>query len=432
MKGEDDEIIENWFLRRNIAKGTQKSYSIAFKDYCDLIGKTPSELFEEADLEEERGVRPIKSKVYHYLLKYKKHLIESGKSKKTVKLYFSTVRSFYMSFDITLPDIKLDSGDIGLEKNEGRLLKRADIRKLVNAASSRERALIYLMALSGMGQQEARDLTIKKYLDVASSAIGKPLDDVNDLFKFEDEILKEILTLHITRQKTRYSHITFIPPEASREIIHYLKERCNGRNEKVRVDNNSDYIFASKNGGQLSRDSIVTNFRRIGELAGFKRDKNSYSFWRSHALRKYFISTFINKKGEKVIADFMAGHKISDMDRAYWKANPEDLKKMYADALPTLSLDKANVRDYETEEFREIKEKNKDLNEKLKMQNEEMAQLKDQIKSVQDDTQKSFKELLENLNPSDPNAIAKLLPILSSSAFEDKNIVKTQYRKNTD
>lgn len=373
MSAEDDEIIESWFLRRNIGEGTQKPYMIAFNEYCSLIGKTPKELYEEADLEEENGVRPIKSKVYHYLLKYKKHLIDTGKSKKTIKLYFSAIRSFYLSFDITLPSIKLDSGDIGLEKNEGKPLTREDIRKLANAASSRERALIYLMALSGMGQQEARDVTIKKMIDSSSSAIGKPLDDVYDLFKFEDEILKQVLTLNITRRKTRYSYITFIPPETSREIIHYLKERCYGRNEKVRVESSSDYIFASKNGGQVSRDSIVTNFRRIGQLAGFKREKNTYSFWRSHALRKYFISTIINKKGEKVIADFMAGHKISDMDRTYWKANPEDLKKMYIDALSALSIDEANVKDVESDEFKIIMEDSKkkdeiiaDLNQRMK------------------------------------------------------------------
>ena len=432
MNVKDAEVIENWFLRRNIGEETQIPYLTSLKEFCSVIGKTPAELYEEADQEEENGVRPIKTKVYTYLLKYKKHLIDTGKAKKTIKLYFSAVRSFYLSFDITLTEIKLDSGDIGLEKNRGRPLKRKDVKRLANSAPLRERALIYLMAMTGMGQQEARNLTIKTFIDSATSAIGRDLDDVYDLFKFEDEILKEVLTLNIVRQKTNYEYITFIPPETSREIIHYLKDRCYGRNDKIRVENNSDYIFASKNGGQMSRDSIVTNFRRIGEKAGFKKDKGTYSFWRSHAMRKYFISTFINKKGEAIVANFMAGHKISDLDRAYWLANPDDLKKMYTDALPVLSLDKANVRDYETKEFREIKEKNKDLNEKLKMQNEEMAQLKNQIKTVQDDTQKSFKELLENLNPSDPNAIAKLLPILSSSAFEDKNIVKTQYRKNTD
>lgn len=364
MNAEDAEIIENWFLRRNIGEETQTPYLTSLNEFCSVIQKTPSELYKEADQQEEKGVRPIKTKVYTYLLKYKKHLIDTGKAKKTIKLYFSAVRSFYLSFDITLPKIELDKGDIGLEKNRGRPLKRKDVKRLANSAPLRERALIYLMAMTGMGQQEARNLTIKTFIDSATSAIGRDLDDVFDLFKFEDEILKEVLTLNVVRQKTNYEYITFVPPEASREIIHYLKDRCYGRNEKIRVENNSDYIFTSKYGGQLSRDSIVTSFRRIGEKAGFKKDKGTYSFWRSHALRKYFISTFINKKGEAIVANFMAGHKISEIDRVYWLANSDDLKKMYTETLPALSLDKANIKDYETKEFREIKEENKEIKEK--------------------------------------------------------------------
>jgi integrase len=437
MNGEDAAIIEKWFLRRNIGEGTQSAYLIAFKQYCELIGMTPFELYEEADDEEESGVRPIKSKVYDYLLKYKKYLKDTGKSKKTLKLYFAAVRSFYLSFDITLPDIKLDSGDIGLEKNIGRPLNRKDVKKLANSAAVRERALIYLMAMTGMGQQEARDLTIKKFIECVSSAIGKEIDDVYDLFKFEDEILQEILTLNITRQKTSYSYITFIPPEASREIIHYLKERCYGRNENIRVENNSEYIFASKYGGQMSRDSIVTNFRHTGIKAGFKKEKNAYSFWRSHSLRKYFISTFINKKGEKVIADFMAGHKISDMDRTYWQANPDDLKTMYIDALPALSLDDANVKDYETKEFRELNAKLKESeNESQNMKNEfreillmnlEIDQLKETISMVENGSAKAIgdiSELQQHLDKLKEEVIKKINNITVPNKNEDDYLLK--------
>ena len=78
------------------------------------------------------------------------------------------------------------------------------------------------MALSGIGQQEARDLTIRKLLTSAKMAIDKELDDVYDLFKSEKEILKEVLTLEITRKKVNYKHHTFIPPEASKVIMIYL------------------------------------------------------------------------------------------------------------------------------------------------------------------------------------------------------------------
>lgn len=356
FSAEDEEVIERWFLTNNLSEGTQENYRIALREFSELIGKNPKELYEEADAEEESRIRAINSKAYRYMLKYKKHIVENVRAPGTRKGKLSAMKSFYKALGITLPEIKMDSGDIGLEENEGKALCKEDVQKLANAASPRERALIYLMALSGMGQQEARDLTVQKYLDAAGSAIRKELDNVDELFKFESEVLQEILTLHITRKKVRYKYITFIPPEASREIINYLKERRHGRNEKIRIKNSNEPIFANKYGGPLSSDSIVTNFRLIGKKAGFKRDKDVYSFWRSHAMRKYFISTIINKRGEKIIADFMAGHKISNQDRAYWQANPEDLKNHYMKALPYLSIDEAKVKDYETKEYQELKE----------------------------------------------------------------------------
>lgn len=377
MNPEDEEVIEDWFLRQDIAPGTQKSYTISLRKYSELIGKSPKEIYDEADEEEENGIRPIKTKAHKYLLKYKKHLMESGIAPSTVKLYFYAIKSFYSAHGITLPEIKMALGDIGLEENYGKPLSREDIQKLIGVSNSREKALIYLMALSGMGQQEARDLKIKKFLEAASSATNISIDDLDDLFKFDKDVLKEILTLDIRRKKSSYRYITFIPPEASREIINYLKERCYGRNEKIRVNNINEPIFASKYGGPLGRDSIVTNFRRMGEKAGFKRDKNTYSFWRSHSLRKYFISTVINKRGEKIIADFMAGHKIDRLDRAYWQANPDDLKNHYIGALPYLSLDKAKIRDYDSEEVRVIEEK-------LKEKDEQIEALTDQFNAIEE------------------------------------------------
>lgn len=355
MNNKDEELIETWFLRRNISTGTQRSYQIAIRDFSELISKTPSELINEAETEEDLGIRPRKRKVSIYLLRYKKQL-EEKVAPSTVNLYFSAIKSFYKAFDITLPEIKLNKGDIGLEKNMGKPLTREDILKLVSAASIRERAIIYLMVMSGMGQQEARDLTIKKFLSSASAAINKELKNVDDLFQNENEVLNEVLTLEIRRKKVNYKHHTFIPPESSREIMGYLKERCHGRNEKIRIKDNNEPIFVSNTGKKLSRDSIVTNFRRIGQDAGFQKEDGAYAWWRSHALRKYFISTIINKIGEKVMADYMAGHKINDQDRTYWRANPEDLKQHYLKALPYLSLDEAKVKDVESKEYQELKE----------------------------------------------------------------------------
>ncbi len=87
------------------------------------------------------------------------------------------------------------------------------------------------MALSGMAQAEARRLTHgEALLDAAGDAIGRELKTVEDLFEAEDELREEIITLDIVRKKVNYRYMTFIPPEATREIINYLKERMYERN----------------------------------------------------------------------------------------------------------------------------------------------------------------------------------------------------------
>ncbi|HOI71409.1 MAG TPA: tyrosine-type recombinase/integrase [Methanobacterium sp.] len=377
MKTEDENLLEDWFLKRNLSSGTRESYQIVIREYSELIGKTPTELLDEAETEEDAGIRPRKRQVTHYLLKFKKHLEDNNMSPGYLSLNISAIKSFYKAFDITLPEIKVNRGDIGLEKNMGKPLIRNDIVKLISSANHRERALIYLMALSGMGQQEARDLTIKKLIQAASSATEIQLETVYDLFKHEERVLDEVLTLEIIRKKVNYRHYTFIPPEASREIISYLKERCYGRNEKIRIADLNEPIFVNNNGRKLSRDSIVTNFRRIGQQAGFQKESGTYAFWRSHALRKYFISTIINKIGEKTIADYMAGHKISEQDRTYWKTDPDDLKRHYIKALPYLSIDEAQVKDFESPEYRELKSTMSEKEDRISNLEEEVQLLKE-------------------------------------------------------
>ena len=355
--GDSDQIVfETWVLRQGLEKSTFKTYLQCLKKYCEVTGMTPVELITEAEAEEESGIRMRNRRINLHLLKFRKALEDENKAPSTINLYYYAIRSFYDAMDIELPRIRRPSGDICLEQNYGRLITRKELRALVSMAPPREKALIYLMALSGMAQAEARRLTIRKFLDAAGDAIGRELKTVEDLFEAEEELREEIITLDIVRKKVNYRYMTFIPPEATREIINYLKESMYGRNEKIRVRDYEGALFVKRNGEDIDRDIIVTNFRRIGLEAGFKKKDGAYSFWRAHALRKYFISTIINKIGDKILADFLAGHKISDVDRAYWYMDPEDLKRRYMKALPYLSIDGVEVRTIEDRDYRRLRE----------------------------------------------------------------------------
>ena len=355
--GDSDHVLfDTWILRKGLEKSTFRTYLQCLKKYCMVTGMTPAELISEAEEEEESGIRMRKRKINLRLLQFRKALEDEGKAPSTISLYYYAIRSFYEAMDITMPKLRQPSGDICLEQNYGKLITREELRTLVSMAPPREKALIYLMALSGMAQAEARRLTIRKFLDAAGDAIGRELETVEDLFNARDELMDEIITLDIVRKKVNYRYMTFIPPEATREIINYLRERMYGRNEKIRIRDYDGALFVEVNGEDIDRDVIVTNFRRIGLEAGFKKKDGAYSFWRAHALRKYFISTIINKLGDKVLADFLAGHKISDVDRAYWYMDPEDLKRRYMKALPYLSIDGVEVRTIEDRDYRRLRE----------------------------------------------------------------------------
>ncbi|RJS48482.1 MAG: hypothetical protein CIT03_07845 [Methanobacterium sp.] len=371
--------IDLWVLRKDLEKSTLKAYLNCLRNFCKVIGKTPDELILEADAEEEKGIKLRDRKINLYFLKFKRKLENDGKANGTIKLNIYALKSFYSSLDIQVPNFKTPRGDISLEKNYGKLISQFELQTLINIAASRERALIYIMALSGMAQAEARRLTIRQFMDAVGEVIDKEINSMEELFAEEKKLEEHILTIHLVRKKVNYRYITFIPPEASMQIISYLKERMYGRNQNIRITDYESPIFVKINGEHIDRDCIVTNFRRIGLEAGFKKKKGAYSFWRAHGLRKYFISTIMNKLGDKVLADFLAGHKISDVDRAYWYMDPEDLKKRYLKALPYLSIDQVKVKTIGDENYKMVEKMHK-AQEEMKNDMLKTKQIFDTIK----------------------------------------------------
>lgn len=383
MKFNRDDLnrIDLWILKKDLQDSTLKTYLQCLKYYCKLVKLSPDDLIREADNEEKKGVHLRDRKINTHFLKLKKQLVREEKAEGTINLYIYAIRSFYDALEIQIPKFKTSKGDIGLEENYGKLITKEELITLINMAGPRDKALIYLMALSGMAQAEARNMTIRKFMDAAGESINKEINTIFELFEYENELSKEIITLHITRKKVNYRYITFIPPEATIQIINYLKERMNDRNKKIRIKNYDSALFVKNNGEPIDRDIIVTTFRLLGLKAGFKKKYGAYSFWRAHGLRKYFISTIMNKIGDKVLADFLAGHKISDVDRAYWYMDPEDLKERYLKALPYLSIDQVKVKEIKSKDVKRI---------------EELEKFQEDMKIKLAETEPVFKALKEN------------------------------------
>jgi integrase len=362
----DSDILDYWFEKRNLSEATREVYTKSMKHYCFSIGKSISELHDEADDEEERGVR-LKKRLYStYIIKFKKYLAETGKSEQTIRLYLTGVKAFYQANDIRPPEITVRKGEMTMEQNYGHLLTKKEIKKLADIANTRDRAIIYLMALSGMSQREVRDLTLKKFLESTVQALNININSINELFMYEKSINDVIIMLEITRTKVHYRYHTFIPPEAIRTILTYLNERIHSENEKIKIKGLEGPLFVKINGESMTMKTVTNVFIKLGQRAGFKHEFGAYRSWRSHGLRKYFISTIINSLGDHILADYLAGHKIDEMKRRYWFADPEDLKKKYLKALPFLSLEDVEVHSIQSPEFVKVESELNDTKKRLK------------------------------------------------------------------
>ncbi len=357
MDEKDKILLKNWFIKENYSETRQIMYEHALKMYSTLLKKTITELFNEADVEEESNIRLKKRKYQGYILQFKEYLKNLGKSKNTMNLYISVILSFYNSNDILPPKINLPGGDIGLEKNYGRLITKKEIKQLIDVSSTRDTAIIYTMALSGMSQNEIRNLTIRKFVESAGNAIKQEIKSLNELFKHDEELIKDtVITLEITRQKVNRRYYTFIPPEAIKAIIVYLRERCNHRDKRIHPKRLNDSLFVVNKGPfmgkQITAAAITGLYQGCGKRSGFEHEDGSYRTWRSHGMRKYFMSTIINKTHNYDLANYLVGHTISATERPYWFADPKELKKEYLKVLPYLSLDGAEVKEIKTEEIK--------------------------------------------------------------------------------
>ena len=334
---EEQKYLKTWYTSRNLSKGTQRIYESIIIKYKKFIGKSLEELIDEAEKEEEYRIRPRKRKILGYIVDFKSELENDGNAPGTLRNNIAAVISFYKAFDIQTPDIILPMGDIGLEKNHGRLLTKKEISAMIAVANARDKALIYFLALTGMSQAEVRNITIKKFLDSASETIGKDINNIDKLFEFEDELVKEVIMFNIIRKKVHYKYQTFLPPEAIKPLINYIRSRQFGRNKKLIIKNIDQPLFVTNNGTPMTRTGVGNEIKRVGKLAGFKSNgEGSYCFWRPHGMRKYFISTIINSIGDHILADYLAGHKIPNIKRAYWLAGPEVLKKKIYRSVTTL------------------------------------------------------------------------------------------------
>jgi integrase len=406
----NDQCVTDFIDSREIKEGTKKAYIQRIKRYCNVINKSPIELVEEAEEEQDNSIKSRKRKIKSYLISYKKYLESIGTTPMASRSNMTTVKSFYQAFDIEVPRLKIKqlNENVSLEDT----ISFEDIKQIVSSAPLRDKAIIMLMLSSGMGAGELKALNYGDFVKSFQDYIKLSKNDLFDVefiygkLKDRDDLIG---TWNITRIKTGMPYYTFNSPESSKSILDYLLERDRMNSYPTDLD---EPLFISREKNRLSSMGFIYIFQRLNDKLGLgHRNKFRHTFT-SHQLRKLFSTTLYSNGVDKVVVDWLLGHRINQQTEAYFKTNEKDLKNRYTNEVQHLSLEKVKVKEIRTKEFddllRKMGKQEEETKRKLDEKDTELNKITDAFSKVAELLLKEQKEESEETRIELMNALEEV------------------------
>ena len=317
---EDDEILlEEFCLVRNIKAKTKQGYKTALEKYMGIINMHLEDILEEAETDEENINSLKKRRIKKHLLKYRMRLVEEYTSGYTIRTYFNKVKTFYRHNEIQLPYIPPLKLDKEYEMNFGDLPTHEELQYICENYSLTVSAIVLFMSSSGQAMAETLSLTVKQFIDGIKEYTSKTdVYEILDDLEARDDIIP---TFYMKRLKTGKFYFTFCSPEATREIIRYLKY------ERVDFDL-EDKLF------DVTTNKLTNTFQNINDSNNWGR-VGKYRKFRTHTIRKFNASN-IGMQPEDV--DKIQGRSRSILHETYIKVNPNSLKRTYRECVGNVML----------------------------------------------------------------------------------------------
>lgn len=281
---------------------TKRAYSIFYKKFEAFMGSQ--------DIMCGNDPKAIERKIIEFIM----HLREKGLSYSAVRNYMMALISYYKANDIILrtdniskflPEYKRMKKDRGYEHEE--------IQKLLNFADERMRAVILILASTGM---RIGALTELKKRDVQGNKIT-----VYDGYKEE--------------------YFAFVSPECKDAIDSYLDmrqrygEKLNDDSPLIREQ--FDVRVSSTKARHVNENSLYGKLRDLSRRSGV-RDK---SLPITKGFRKFFMNQCVNCKINAEIREMLLGHKIG-LASAYYRPSEQEMFAEYQKAVNSLTINEEN------------------------------------------------------------------------------------------
>lgn len=375
--------LDQFFEDRNTSKSTQQHYRASVKIYEELNGQSLDSLIEEADIEEENGIRWKKRRIKQRLLDFRNYLYQH-RAEGTARQYFADVRTIYKHFEIELQELPTYTSkniDKTYEMSYEDILTREELIDGYHEANNVVKCIILFASSSGLSKVDIFNQTVRDFIE----GCGFDGDNLQTQLQQLKNQRNLIPCFRGFRQKTNKAYITFCSPEASKHIVQYLI----GRNAKIRqAYEKGESEYSSLNLDDKLFDISETHFSKclkdINEKLGLGIVGKNSKF-RCHALRKFHATTLINIENGFTVEeiDTLQGRSQDKTHRAYFHNSKDKLYKKYVECVDELMLFES-INQIDKAEYEKLKIENAEYSNKL----EEQQRTIDQIISNQRELEK--------------------------------------------
>jgi len=365
--------------RRMGSPGTAEVYIHGVRRFIKFLGcGDPDVALEKIRNGEVDGVREV-DRFIDYALESNAH--------KTVRNYVFGVKKWLETNGVFLNWKKIEMPTATEVYERDKAPTKEDLKILLHhARSSRDRAVILLLASSGLRIGTLLSLTV---------------GDVN--FEYPD-----VARINVYRRKGRKFtgrklggggrfYCTFITPEARQALQQYLKER-ESKGEKVTAE--SPLITdAYCKGKFITVEDWQRVYYRILKAAGLDAKSRKWYLIHIHSLRKFFRSNCVGV--DPSYREFWMGHKGGYLDESYFRAEEQRHLAEYRKAIPYLTIYSSGQDESWKTAIRAIARIQGHLEEeKLRRLEEILARAKNMDEAIQ-----KFRRLQEEPDPPRKNSV---------------------------
>ncbi len=355
---EQDHVFQNWIY--GLTDNAKVQYLYALADFCIAIEKTPDEILEICN--KEREELPFwDQSINSWLPKYDDHCISIDRARTTRNLRRGLILNFFNCNKIETPKPTKRKPRSFRIANNRELPSKEDIKIFLDACNTiKQKAIILTQLSSGLSNSDVCNLSVGQFKD--------GLDD-NDL-----------CSLSLVREKIEIEFITYMSPEAVNAIKTYLKTER--RNLK---DNQPLFTQHTTNDQPFKSEGIGYIYKRINDKLGWDKGGNTFRKITGHMCRKWFNTQLTIAGMPEEIRELFMGHKISNKIKdAYFLGRRDDLKKVYIQYLPHITINPTETITIEHEDVKKIKKENLALQAQLNQQSDQFKALNNRISAKEE------------------------------------------------